>query len=277
MFFQDSSMLQFQKRMEDEQKRSNFSTLFGVNMIPEDTQLRDLIDKIPSIEFSKIFKDLFYRLQRGKHLDQFKFFGAYLVSVDGTQYFTSKNVSCEHCLNKEYKSGEITHSHQALQGAIAHPELRQVIPLIAEDIRNEDGTTKQDCEINAGKRLIKRLRSEHPQLKTIILGDALYSKQPMIEEVKKQQMNYIFGVKPDDHKTLYNHLGDEQLNHHSLEKDGKTYLYRWKLEVPLNAREDALMVNFFDLRILVPDENGELQTNFYSSWITALVSNTNIE
>ena len=243
MFFQDASMLQFQKRMEAAYKKSNLSTLFGVELIPEETQLRDLIDKIPSLEFSKVFKELFFRLQRGKHLEQFKFYqGSYLVSIDGTQYFTSKSVSCEHCLKKEHRTGEITHSHQALQAAIAHPELKQVIPLMAEDIRNEDGKTKQDCEINAGKRLLGRLRSEHPQLDTIVLGDALYSKQPMVEEVKNQGMHYIFGVKPDDHKTLYKHL-EEGLIQQNSERDGKTYLYRWKLDVPLNAREEAVKVN----------------------------------
>lgn len=35
-------------------------------------------------------------------------------------------------------------------------DLRQVIPLMAEDIRHEDGKTKQDCEINAGNRFLGR-------------------------------------------------------------------------------------------------------------------------
>lgn len=104
------------------------------------------------------------------HLEQYQFYrGAYLVPLDGTQYFTSSNVSCEHCLQKEHRSGEITFSHQALQGAIVHPDIRQVIPLMVEDIRNEDGKTKQDCEINAGKRFVERLRKEHSQLDIIVL------------------------------------------------------------------------------------------------------------
>ena len=37
MFFQDPSMLAFQKRMQDEHELSNFNTLFGVEHIPEST------------------------------------------------------------------------------------------------------------------------------------------------------------------------------------------------------------------------------------------------
>ena len=141
MFFQDRSLLQFQRRMEDKEQLSNLQTLFKVNKIPEDTQLRDILDSIPSESFRPLFKEYFSRLQRGKHLERFRIFdNKYLLSIDGTQYFTSKQVSCPHCLSKEHKNGESTFHHQALQGAIVHPDCRQVIPLIAEDIRNEDGS-----------------------------------------------------------------------------------------------------------------------------------------
>ena len=46
MYFQDPSLLQFQRRMEDEEQKSNMQTLFDVGKIPKDTQIRDLIDKV---------------------------------------------------------------------------------------------------------------------------------------------------------------------------------------------------------------------------------------
>jgi hypothetical protein len=39
MFFQDRSLLQFQRRMEDKKQRSNVNSLFKVKLVPEDTQL----------------------------------------------------------------------------------------------------------------------------------------------------------------------------------------------------------------------------------------------
>ena len=160
-------------------------------------------------------------------------------------------------------------SHQALQAAMVHPGIKQVIPLMAEDISNIDGNTKQDCEINAAKRSISRIRSEHPQLDMIILGDALFSKQPMIEKIRQHGMSYIFGVKPGGNKLLFQDLAEYELNELRVEKEqGKIYLYRWINEVALNGREDSISVNFFELQILVPDQRGAFKTNFRSSWVT---------
>jgi len=233
MFFQDPSLLQFQKRMQDEKERSNFNTLFNVKAVPEDTQLRDLLDQVDSESFRPLFKEYFSRLQRGKHLEQFEFLNIagqphYLVSIDGTQYFSSTKVFCEHCLHKEHKDGEKTYQHHALQGALMHPNLRQVVPLMAEDIRNEDGQTKQDCEINAAKRFIPGLRSDHPQLGIIIVGDSLFSKHPMVELTKDNDMHFIFVAKSGDHKYMMREIDTREEDISELrvpqEKGGKLFI-----------------------------------------------------
>ena len=40
MYFQDPSLLQFQKRLREDQGRDNLATIFKVETIPEDTQMR---------------------------------------------------------------------------------------------------------------------------------------------------------------------------------------------------------------------------------------------
>jgi hypothetical protein len=62
-----------------------------------------------------------------------------------------------------------------------NPHMRQVLPLAPESVANTDGTTKQDCEINAGKRIVGKIRRTHPKLKIVITADGLYSKQPFID------------------------------------------------------------------------------------------------
>ena len=47
-----------------------------------------------------------------------------------------------------------------------------------EPIIKGDGMTKNDCERNASKRLLKDLRREHPHLKILIVEDALASNYP---------------------------------------------------------------------------------------------------
>ena len=44
MFFQDPSLLQFQKQIQDTANKNNLKPLFCVQSIPGDTQLRDVID-----------------------------------------------------------------------------------------------------------------------------------------------------------------------------------------------------------------------------------------
>jgi hypothetical protein len=71
MYFQDPSLLQFQKRMQEEQHRNNLSTLFGVEDVPKETQMREIIDGVSSEYFRPLFRDYYLRLQRGKHLDSY--------------------------------------------------------------------------------------------------------------------------------------------------------------------------------------------------------------
>ena len=282
MFFQDPSLLQFQRRMEDEKQHSNVSSLFKVDRIPEDTQLRSVLDSIPPESFRPLFNTYFSNLQRGKHLEPFRFSGnKYLVSIDGTQYFTSHDISCSHCLTKQHKDGPLSYSHQALQGALVHPDRKQVIPLMAEDIRNDDGRKKQDCEINAAKRFIPSLRKAHSQLQIILLGDGLFSKNPMIETVLDNHMDFIFGAKPDDHKYMMEWIDrcQEEIEELRVTRDnGSVFVYRWLNEVPLTASDDAFSVNYFEFTILAPDKQGTLKQTLHFSWVTNLpLSKTNIE
>ncbi len=90
MYFQDPSLLQFQKRMQEEQNRNNLNTLFDVKVIPKETQIRDITDGVDSEHFRPVFKDFYSRLQRGKHLERFQIFpGLYYSPIDGSQFFNS--------------------------------------------------------------------------------------------------------------------------------------------------------------------------------------------
>lgn len=59
MYFQDPSLLQFQKRMQEDQHRNNLNTLFGVEDIPKETQMREINDRIDSDYFRPLFKDYY--------------------------------------------------------------------------------------------------------------------------------------------------------------------------------------------------------------------------
>ena len=276
MFFQDPSLLAFQKRMQDSIQHNNLTTVYDVSKIPKESQMREVLDCVDPSDLAPIFSGLLSRLQRGKHLVNYQLFeGMYLVSIDGSEYFSSENIQCPHCLITESK-GKRRYHHQILQSVIVNPDMRQVIPLAPEQISNHDGTKKQDCEINAGKRVIHNIRKVHPKLGIIITGDDLYSKQPFIDELKKNRMSFILVAKPTDHKILFQWVdeltqlgGGDSLE--LIDEKGRRHRYQWVNDVPLNGTKDADHVNFFQYQIV--SKNNKI--NYKNSWVTDISVNKN--
>jgi len=290
MYFQDPSLLQFQERLERKYHKSNLQTLFGIKKIPESTQLRTATDGVISEYLNPFFKNCFYRLQRGKHLEAYQLLpNQHLVGIDATDYYSSYELSCGGCLktksshkNKAEASDDeiidssdtdkrIRYSHKALQVALMHPNMRQVIPLMPEAMSNSDGTTKQDCETNAAKRLIPKIRRAHPQLGIILTGDDLFSRQPMIEETLAAKMHYIYVAKPDSHKYLMEWLAAYPTVHEKEVVEAKTgarHVYKWMNSVPLYGGEGAPQVNYFSYQIIVKTKSGKDKNNYQNSWVT---------
>jgi hypothetical protein len=249
MYFQDPSLLQFQIRMEKKYQRHNLQTMFSVKDIPQSTQMRTVLDTVPSGSFAPIFKDLFERLRRHKHLEEYAILpDTVLCAIDGVVVFGSKDIHCEQCLHKQHGNGDKSYSHGILQGAIMHPDKKQVIPLMPEAIKNGDGGKKQDCESKAAKRFFQHLRKTHPRQKCLIGGDGLMSHQPMFETAQEYGMNCLFVAKPGDHKYMYEWL-DAFKTLPSVEftdEKGITHRYRWQNGVPLHGGANAIEVNYFE-------------------------------
>ena len=267
MYFQDESLSKFQRRMEENEQRNNLRTLFDVENIPKDSQLRDILDNINSESFRPVFKGFFHNLRRGKHLENYQILpNLYICAIDGVHYHSSENVHCSQCLTKKHKNGTITYQHAVLQGAILHPDKKQVIPLMPEPIANSDGISKQDCEVNAAKRFIKGLKTDHPRLGLIITGDGLFSKTPMIEVVLAEIMNFLFVAKRDDHKYKYEQIKNcEGISViESTDNKGRIHRYSYKNEIPLNAQKNAPDINYINYQII----NKENKVVYKNSWVT---------
>jgi hypothetical protein len=90
-----------------------------------------------------------------------------------------------------------------LGAALIHPDMRAVIPLMPEPIVKQDGADKNDCERNAAKRFVAKLRQDHPHLKFIVPEDRLSSNAPHIETLHAYDLRYLLGVKEGDHASLF--------------------------------------------------------------------------
>lgn len=274
MLFQDPSLCAFQRRLQEACQKSNLHSMFAVSDIPQDSQLRDLLDEVDPQDLEPIFARFLGQLQRGKHLEDYRIFGnRYLVPIDGSEYFSSNKLHCPGCLTQQ-KGGRIRYHHSILQAVIVHPDMRQVLPLAPEGITNRDGTEKQDCELNAAKRLLVKLRKAHPKLSFVAVGDGLYSDQPFITACKDQGMSFILVAKPADHKVLFQYVEEitamgEAGTLETVDIKGRRHLYRWVQQVPINGSPKADDVNFFHYQLIVKDK-----VTYQNSWVTDLPVDT---
>ncbi len=261
------SLLAFDK----ERAEDNLQRVYGIKRVPCDTRMREILDPVDPESLRPAFKQMFRGLQRGKALEDMVFVqGHYLLALDGTGYFSSKKVHCDSCLKKNHRNGTVTYAHQLLGAALIHPDKREVIPLMPEPIIKQDGTTKNDCERNAAKRFIAKLRQDHPHLKLIITEDSLSSNAPHIEILQDHDMHYILGVKEGDHAFLFNQVAEAEragrVTYYDR-KDAETgahHRFRFISDMPLNESNADLRVNFIECWETI---DGKVQ---HFSWVTDL-------
>lgn len=246
------SLLQFDQQRVDPTIAHNLKSLFLVSHVPSDTHMREILDKVDPQEIAGALDLVFSKAQRGKVLENYSFLNqGYLISIDGTGYFESQSTHCESCCEKEKKDGSISYYHWFLPAVVVHPDQKQVIPLGAEPILKQDGATKNDCEFNGTKRLLKKLRQNHPKLKMIVLADSLHSKDPEIKLLRDLQMNFIITAKEGDHQSLfqqirmYDRMNDPDLVYVKNEEEKFHHQFRFRNNVLLNGTSNQ-KVNFFE-------------------------------
>jgi len=256
----DPSLLAFDERRPYDQ---NLQKIYNIENVPCDSQMRKILDPVNPEELRHAFKGPIRQLQRGKVLEQMLFFeGCYLLSLDGTGFFSSTKLHSEICLKKvNSKTGEITYHLQMLGAAIVHPDFKEVIPLDPEFIVKQDGQNKNDCERNAAKRFFEKLRKDHPHLPIIITEDALSSNAPHIREAQKNNLHYILGVKEGDHSFLFERVKGARSSGQTTEfeivdKKNPEMVHRFSFlnQVSLNESNQDLLVNFLEYWEVTPDK-----------------------
>jgi hypothetical protein len=261
------SLLAFDK----ERTEGNLHTIYGIQHAPCDTYMRERLDPVSPEGLRPVFKSVFRQLQRGKALEPMVFLdGHYLLALDGTEYCSSQTIHCASCLQKVHRNGAITYFHQMLGAALIHPDMRAVIPLMPEPIVKSDGMAKNDCERNAAKRFIAKLRQDHPHLKFIVTEDSLSANAPHIETLQMYGLHYILGVKEGDHTYLFQQLQaaehDGRVTSYERHDRAARVLHRFRFvnDLPLNASHPALRINFIEYW-----EIGATKVQHFS-WVTDL-------
>jgi hypothetical protein len=281
-FFHHPSLLSFQRAMQEKRGISNLQTIFYTHQVPSDSQMREILDSVPVEPLRSQLPVLFNKVRRAGWTDRFTTrFGDkdyYTVALDGTQYFHSTKIECPGCLRKQDESGTMHYCHQVVAATLVKANSHQILPIDIEAVRNADGTQKQDCEINAAKRLLPRLRQQHPRMNMIVGGDDLYAHEPFVELINELGLEYVLVAKPLSHKEMFEWVEElekmGETEHGSYEegsgpkKTRRQVDYRIARGVPLSgARNNYVQM----VEAWVRDWSGK--DIYHNSWITELEVN----
>lgn len=151
--------------MEQAQGRNNARSLFGIEEFPSDNQIRNLFDPVSPQLLYPVFEKTMTHLQETECLDKYRY------------------------------------SHKVLTPVIAAPTKPEVVPLDPEFVLPQDGSEKQDCELNAAKRWIERHAGLSSQ-KVIISGDDLFSREPFCRLLLEHGFHFIPVCKPESRQML---------------------------------------------------------------------------
>lgn len=273
-FTQSPSFLEHQRFMNKKKGKDNALSLFSLTEIPSDNQIRKLLDPIPAQKIFDAFTITHQRFNKSKIINQFKYFNnQILVALDGTEYFTSQKIFCPNCNCREHKNGTKTYYHQVIMQVLVSPEKTQVINFAPEFIKKQDGNCKQDCENNAIKRWLLSNPIDKKKDEITLLGDDLYSRQPICKLALAQGYNFIFVAKPTSHQTLYEWVEylekNGEVNSYQYKKyeKGKKLIYhcRYINNIPLREKEPSLFVNWYEVEI---KEEGKDKVIYHNSFIT---------
>lgn len=264
-FTQSPSFLAHQKKMQETNGKNNAASLFQVENIPSDNQIRNLLDPVAPSHLRPVFEFVYNRLLESGFIEPYRSINnTILIALDGVCYHSSSEISCDKCNTKKHKSGQTTYMHSAITPVIVAPGSPHVISLFPEFITPQDGYEKQDGEHAAVKRWLKGHAKIYRDLGVTFLGDDLYDCQPVCQAMLDEQCHFLLTCKPDSHKTLYEYISgletiDKVTTININWRHGKKHYvdtYRFINQVPLRDSEDALLVNWCEL--VTTDKEGKV-------------------
>jgi len=278
-FMQSPSFLAHQRDMQRLKGKNNASSLFEVEDIPCDEQIRNLLDPVDPGRLEAVFRRIYAELDVGGYLAAYQGVGdTRLISLDGTQYFSSQAIHCDNC-RVTVKDGEKHYAHQVLLAVLCAAGQAHVVCLEPEFITPQDGHKKQDCEQQAIKRWVERNARRFEPWSVTILTDDLHCHQPTCELLLKHNLHFILTCKPESHSALYEELQllervEGAISTKTVRRWNGRYherlIYRWAEQVPLRKGAKPLRVNWCALTVLREDSGKQL---YHNAWATDHILN----
>ena len=239
--------------------------------------INNYLERVNPEELQNTVCALLKRLIRSRAFEDARIRGKYWhILIDGSGIVSSREELDGNYIFKVHHRGKAEeykeYAYYALEAKLVLGN-HIVVSVMTEFVENtNEEAKKQDCERNACKRLMKRLKEMFPKLPICIGADSLYACKPFFEACKAYQWRYIVRFKKgsipsvfQEYETLrklsenrgkgtdgkvsyrYDFVSDIDYEGHKLNcleyaEDGKPYPFVFLTNLPLsrgNARETA--------------------------------------
>ena len=284
-FLQSPSFLDFQRRMERESARSNCQSLFGVEALPSDNHIRNLLEGHDPDHCAPLFADCLQTARDNGALDPFRRLDGRLASaLDGIQLHGSDSIRCAQCSTRHVgKHQTMQYCHTMLAATVVADGHNRALPLLPHCVQPQhnphhgrsDADRKQDCERNAAKRWLPAYSDPLRPFRPLFLGDDLYCCQPLCQLVRTLETDFLFICKPSSHKRLYELIHDDfthstgWIRTRNHKRQVEQHRYRWMHGLPVRDGDDAVRGTWIEFQIQRHAERTYYNTFFTSLEVTA--------
>lgn len=247
---------------------NNFSIIFNEELdeLPHGDTINNYLKEVDVDEFRKIISNMVKTLIKKRVFEDYRIDNKYYhFLIDASQLHSSGIEHTPGSLVTHHKSGEITYHNDVLVASIVVGNMS--VPVDFEWLENSPtGYTKQDCELKAAKRLLRRLKKALKKLNICISGDALYLCEPIIQICEDNNWKYVIRYKNDVIPYIDEHLQvsmehNDIVKRNDLDKDNKIQQYEYYNGIDYRGH----MVNIVQLS--ESDEEGkEMQFAFATNF-----------
>jgi hypothetical protein len=207
--------------------------------LPVHDTLDHFIGHVKLAGWERLRRQCVQRLLRMKALDAARLLGRPVLLLDATGLICFHRRHCPCCLVQRHGK-QTLYYHHVLEAKLLGPA-GVVVSLGSEFIENADATDatgksaeqrKQDCELKAARRLLPRIKKEHPQLRFVLAVDNLYACGATFALAQQLNWSYVVTFKEGRTKALWQEYRSllPACQENALTRtwgDGRVQQFRW--------------------------------------------------
>ena len=198
---------QFNQNLCTKETQALLQNTLGLKLpsLPHGDTLAYLWKQLPPDTLDTLRTAMIRTLLRSRRLEAFRYRKQfYILALDGTELYRWDEPHCENCLHAaQGKEKALQYYHRVLEIKLVSPD-GLALSVLTEFIENTGGPDdKQDCELKAAYRLLKRFKELYPQLPILLLADGIYPKGPIFRLCEDAGWKYLFVLKNDVLTTVW--------------------------------------------------------------------------